>query len=273
MQQAGMELHAPSRWQCIDFISDLHLQADEALTFQAWCDYLRHTTADAVFILGDLFEVWVGDDVLSAPDGFEAQCAHALRLATARMGIYIMQGNRDFLMGEHLMQACGSTALSDPTVLIFGDQRWLLTHGDALCLDDTAYMQFRAQVRSPGWQNDFLNKPLAQRLELARQMRSQSEARKHTNAVFADVDTTAALEVLHSTNAKHMIHGHTHRPATHLMDTGHERIVLSDWDLCASPPRSGILRLTQTTGVPGESVFVERLSLSAAGRVSPKQKD
>ena len=267
-----MELHAPSHWKAVDFISDLHLQAGEALTFQAWCNYLHNTQTDALFILGDLFEVWVGDDVMGMQGGFESQCAQVLRETAARLDIYIMQGNRDFLMGGNLMQASGSIALPDPTVLTFAGQRWLLTHGDALCLNDTAYMQFRAQVRSPNWQHDFLGKPLAQRLEVARHMRSQSEARKQTNAL-ADVDSAAALSVLHAMNADHMIHGHTHRPATHLMADGHERIVLSDWDLAASPPRSEVLRLTSTSGAVERPARVERIAPLQAGPVSPRQTD
>lgn len=239
-----MELVAPSRWACVDFISDLHLQASEALTFQAWRHYLLHTTADAVFILGDLFEVWVGDDVLQSPEsGFEQQCAEVLRTAAAQRDIYILCGNRDFLMGPALMAACGCTLLEEPCALAFGGQRWLLVHGDAQCLDDTAYMQFRSMVRSPAWQRDFLAKPLAERIAIARGIRNQSEAQKRSDAVYADVDNLAAQQLLDAANAQHMVHGHTHRPARHGLDTGSERLVLSDWDLAARPSRAEVLRL------------------------------
>lgn len=256
-----MELQAPSRWRCIDVISDLHLQASEPLTLEAWSKYLRCTRADAVFILGDLFEVWIGDDILTAPDAdFEHQCVEMLRSAAARMDIYIMQGNRDFLMGPALMQAGHCTLLEDPTVVVFGQQRWLLTHGDSLCLDDTEYLQFRAQVRGPQWQQDFLDKPLSERMALARQMRAQSEARKRSGAFYADVNTSAALACLQAMHADHMVHGHTHRPGTHLMAVGHERIVLSDWDLGATPARAEVLRLQLQGQGPSASVTVQRIS-------------
>jgi UDP-2,3-diacylglucosamine hydrolase len=258
-----MELHAPSRWRCIDIISDLHLQESDSATFEAWRHYLEHTAADAVFILGDLFEVWVGDDVLTLTTGFEHRCAEVLRSAANRLDLFIMHGNRDFLMGPALMQACSATLLEDPAVLAFAGQRWLLTHGDALCLDDTAYMRFRAEVRSTPWQRDFLAKPLPQRLALARGMRTQSEALKHSDTVYADVDSAAANALLHANAADHMIHGHTHRPGKHALDAGRERLVLSDWDLRAQPPRAEVLRLR--ANATGHASTVERLPPAMAG--------
>ena len=239
-----MELHAPSHWQRVDFISDLHLQASEPLTFEAWRQYLGQTTADAVFILGDLFEVWVGDDVLANTASFEAECSRVLQQAAQRVPVYIMHGNRDFLMGEALMRACGATLLPDPTVLQIGSTRWLLSHGDALCLDDTEYQVFRAQVRSPEWQLAFLGQSLAGRQDIARSLRSQSEAKKHVETRYADVDTPAALQWLAADNALHLLHGHTHKPGFHTLDAAHDRTVLSDWDLGATPPRSEVLRLS-----------------------------
>ncbi|MEO7104829.1 MAG: UDP-2,3-diacylglucosamine diphosphatase, partial [Rhodoferax sp.] len=187
-----MELIAPSRWTCIDFISDLHLQPSDTLTLEAWSNYLLHTAADAVYILGDLFEVWVGDDAVSVDASFAQQCADVLRVAATRRSIYIMRGNRDFLIGPALMAACGCTLLDEPSVLSFASQRWLLVHGDAQCLDDTDYMRFRAKVRAPEWQFDFLAKPLAERLAFARDLRAQSEAHQRINTVYADVDFKAA---------------------------------------------------------------------------------
>lgn len=260
-----MELIAPSCWTCIDFISDTHLQASDALTFKSWRDYLCHTSADAVFILGDLFEVWVGDDVLSIAAGFERECADVLRSASARMDVYIMHGNRDFLMGPALMEACGCNLLVEPSVLSFAGQRWLLAHGDAQCLQDTDYMQFRAQVRSPEWQRDFLAKPLAERIALARGIRAQSEARKADEKVYADVDFGTASELLNTADARYMVHGHTHRPAKHALDKGRERLVLSDWDLCAQPPRAEVLRLRQATTRKSQHSFtIERIPPSMA---------
>ncbi len=238
-----MELQAPSPWQAIDFISDLHLQASEMKTLVAWQRYLQHTTADAVFMLGDLFEVWVGDDTVAVHDSFEQLCVRTLRAASQRMDIFILHGNRDFLMGHALMQATGVTLIPDPTVLSFAGRRWLLTHGDALCLADTAYLAFRAQVRSESWQSAFLAKPLAERQTLARQMREQSEARKQSTHEYADVDTEAALQWLQKFNAATMIHGHTHRPNHHALDVEHSRWVLSDWALDHVPTRADVLRL------------------------------
>lgn len=254
-----MELTAPSRWRYIDFISDLHLQASDPLTVEAWRTYLQQTTADAVFILGDLFEVWVGDDVLSLEAGFERRCADALRAAAGRLDLLMMCGNRDFLMGASLMAACGASLLEDPTVLSFAQQRWLLTHGDALCLDDADYMRFRAKARSTTWQQDFLSKPLPERMRLATAMRAESEAFKRADRVYADVDTQAANALLHSTRAEHMVHGHTHRPARHLLDAERERLVLSDWDLCATPARAEVLRLRRVPHGDAESFSVERI--------------
>lgn len=238
-----MELQAPSPWRVIDFISDLHLQASEVKTLAAWQHYLQHTTADAVFILGDLFEVWVGDDTVAVHDSFEQLCAQTLRAASQRLNIFILHGNRDFLMGDALMQAAGATLIPDPTVLSFAGQRWLLTHGDALCLADTAYLEFREQVRSECWQSAFLAKPLAERQALARHMREQSEARKRIPHAYADVDTNAALQWLRDFDAATMIHGHTHRPNHHALHAEHSRWVLSDWDLDHAPTRADVLRI------------------------------
>jgi UDP-2,3-diacylglucosamine hydrolase len=167
------ELIAAPTWRAIDFISDLHLQASELATFHVWQQYMQSTPADAVFILGDLFEVWVGDDALQC-GSFESQCADVIGQTAARVPLFFMHGNRDFLVGSALMDLCTARLLDDPTVLIFQGQRWLLSHGDALCIDDLPYMQFRAQVRSPEWQQAFLAKPLTERQAIARGLRQQS---------------------------------------------------------------------------------------------------
>ena len=263
-----MEIDAPSHWSCIDFISDLHLQASDLLTFLTWKNYLRGTQADAVFILGDLIEVWVGDDILSLQSGFEALCADVLSAASRRVDLYLMHGNRDFLMGSKFMDACGSTALDDPTVLTFASQRWLLTHGDAWCRDDAAYMQFREQVRGPQWQHAFLNKPLDERMDIAKSLRQQSDARKQTQTTYADVDAATANAQMASERASHIIHGHTHRPARHLMGQGSERLVLSDWDMAAMPPRGEVLRLRRSESGAAESFTVERIPPAMATRSS-----
>jgi UDP-2,3-diacylglucosamine hydrolase len=134
--------------------------------------------------------------------------------------------------------------LHDPTVLGFADRRWLLTHGDALCLADTDYMKFRSEVRDPGWQRDFLSRPLAQRKAIGSDLRRQSEERKGTGIEYAEVDAAAASAWLEAAGAQVLIHGHTHRPAEHPLGGGRSRMVLSDWDSSASPPRHEALRLT-----------------------------
>lgn len=251
------ELRAPAHWQAVDFISDLHLQAADPATFACWEHWLQRPPAeraDALFILGDLFEVWVGDDVLDAPDGdhctdhaFWRRCALALREHSRHTPVYFMVGNRDFLLGPAGLRACGMQGLSDPTVLDFHGQRWLLSHGDALCLADTDYLRFRDQVRHPDWQAAFLARPLAEREAVARNLRQQSEARKRLGgsdpSLWADVDADAARSWLRGADACGLIHGHTHHPANHDLGHGLQRVVLSDWDAMAHPPRTEVLRL------------------------------
>ncbi len=262
------ELNAPASWQAVDFISDLHLQASEPETFEAFERYLREPSpgpADALFILGDLFEVWVGDDVLDGPSPltdehrFQRDCAAALQAHSRRTPIYFLHGNRDFLFGPKALAASGMHSLNDPTVLVFQEQRWLLSHGDALCLEDTDYMRFREQVRQASWQNEFLAQPLAQRDAVARELRSQSEARKRRTgndpSLWADVDADAARAWLGHAHAHALIHGHTHRPADHALGHGLGRTVLSDWDAGATPPRAEVLRL--------DSLGLHRLPLCA----------
>ena len=236
------ELAAGPTWRVVDFISDLHLQASEPATFAAWRRFMASTDADAVFILGDLFEVWAGDDVLDVP-GFAAECGQVLREATALRPVFFLHGNRDFLVRDAFSRATGVQLLADPTVLAFAGQRWLLTHGDALCLGDTEYLKFRAMVRDPVFQDRFLAQPLAVRQHVAQSLRSESESRKQSGASYADVDRDEALAWLAAGDAGTMIHGHTHRPGDHRLDASHRRVVLTDWDLAAQPPRGEVLRL------------------------------
>ncbi|MDM7942465.1 MAG: UDP-2,3-diacylglucosamine diphosphatase [Hydrogenophaga sp.] len=247
-------LRAPAHWQAVEFISDLHLQAGERPTFDVWRAFLQRPApgrADALFILGDLFEVWVGDDVLQAQastdQAFWRECAQSLQDFSRHTPVFFMAGNRDFLLGAAGLKACGMQGLVDPTVLDFLGQRWLLSHGDALCLADTDYMDFRAQVRQPAWQRDFLARPLGERTSIARQLREQSEARKRDTAgdpgLWADVDTAAARADLQAAGARTLIHGHTHRPGEHALGDGLRRVVLSDWDVGAKPARAEVLRL------------------------------
>lgn len=247
----------------MDLISDVHLHAQEPDTAAAWVRLLREGDFDALFILGDLFEVWVGDDVLddrvpATPErDFVRQCVAALRDCTARRPVYLMPGNRDFLLDEDFHRRAGTTPLPDPCVLAWGAGRWLLTHGDAWCLDDHGYQRFRQEVRSPAWQADFLARPLAEREALARQMRATSQAHQAPTPSphgpgteigrpvegYADVDRATAEQALDGCGAQTLVHGHTHRPAQHPLSGGRTRLVLSDWDLSAVPPRAERLRL------------------------------
>ena len=238
------EMCAPDDWTCIDFISDLHLSANTPRTFDAFADFLHRTDAQAVFILGDLFEVWVGDDARYR--GFEARCAEALSDAASHRTVGFMAGNRDFLVGAEMLKACGVMALPDPTVLQAFGERVLLMHGDALCLSDLPYQRFRAEVRGEAWQRDFLARPLAERRKLARQIRTESQRRKLSQAAdqWFDVDCATAVRWMHEAGTPTLIHGHTHRPATETMAPGFVRWVLSDWDLDddTKAPRLEVLR-------------------------------
>jgi len=236
-------LDAPAHWQAVDLISDLHLQAGEPATFEAWRDWMDRTDADAVLILGDLFEVWVGDDVL-AHDPFAQACAEVLHRAAQRCQVGFMPGNRDFLVGPGFLQSCSVEPLTDPTVLHWRGRRIVLSHGDALCLDDEAYQRFRAVARTPKWQSDFLAKPLAERQAMAQAMRTQSEAHNQSMHSFADADVAMTLGWMQQADSTHLIHGHTHRPGSESLAPGFKRHVLSDWDLDHAD-RAEVLRLTR----------------------------
>ncbi len=245
------ELAASPTWQCIDFISDLHLQHSEPANFAAFERYLQNTPAQAIFILGDLFEVWVGDDVLNDPSAFESRCCRALRQCAQGKSIFFIHGNRDFLLGSACLQASGMQGLPDPTVLTVGSTRYLLSHGDALCLADTDYQHFRAQVRSSAWQQQFLAQPLRVRIGQARALRAQSEARKQQNQAWVDLDPTETQHWMQAAAAQHMVHGHTHEGVDHLLgSSAHHaqspglRHVLCDWHADAVPPRVQVLRLS-----------------------------
>ncbi len=238
------ELRADPGWRCIDLISDLHLQADRPLTFEAWRRFLMHTPADAVLMLGDVFDAWVGDDSRHA--GFEADCQQVLREASKQRFLGFMAGNRDFLVGDAMLADSAVHRLADPTLLLAFDRRWLLSHGDALCLADTDYQRFRQQVRDPSWQRQFLALPLDERRRRAQEMRDASIAHQAALAPghWSDVDDPAACDWLRSADAAVLVHGHTHRPALHAMAPGLQRHVLGDWEFDPSPQRARILRMS-----------------------------
>jgi UDP-2,3-diacylglucosamine hydrolase len=241
---ALFEFAAEPEWRCIEFISDLHLAADTPRTTARWARFLDETTADMVFILGDLFEVWIGDDART-PGSFAADAANVLADASRRRRLAFMAGNRDFLVGAELLRDGGMTALPDPTLLDAWGRRVLLTHGDALCLDDVAYQAFRTEVRSQAWRAAFLARPLAEREQLARAMRDASEASKRAQTTWADVDAAAAVTWMRATDSREMVHGHTHRAGSSVLAPGFTRHVLSDWDCDREPARAQVLRLTR----------------------------
>jgi len=237
-------LTARPQWQCVDLISDLHLQASQAQTFEAWRAHMHNTPANAVLLLGDVFEVWVGDDAV-ASDPFLQACAQVLRQASRRLTVGFMPGNRDFLVGPAFLNGCSVQSLQDPTVLIWDAQRIVLSHGDALCLADEAYQRFRAVARTPPWQTQFLAKPLHERLAMAQAMRAQSEAHNQSMSSFADADPAMTQQWLQACDSLHLVHGHTHRPADHLVENlpGARRQVLSDWHVADGLRRAQVLRL------------------------------
>jgi UDP-2,3-diacylglucosamine hydrolase len=240
-------------------ISDLHLCAQRPAVTQAFLHWLQTevATAEALYILGDFVEVWVGDDILADPQhGAEfLPIVQALRALSERgVKLYFMHGNRDFLIGAHFAQACGLQLLPDPTLLTFGETRILLSHGDALCTDDVAYQQFRSQVRTPQWQQAFLAQPLAARLAFAEQARQQSTQNKSKYGMdIMDVNPAAVSALLREYDYPNvLLHGHTHRPGRHQLEVdGHacERMVLGDWHdhaVCARWDQHGLQSYTLT---------------------------
>jgi UDP-2,3-diacylglucosamine hydrolase len=256
------EIQALDAWHCIDFLSDVHLQAQDIATFEAWQRYLQQTPANAVFILGDLFEVWVGDDT---PEPFAKQCLAQLDQLAQRANVYVMHGNRDFLLGTQHKYAF--ELIADPCVLDVSTtthrHRLLLSHGDAWCLDDHAYQDFRRQVRSPAWQHAFLAKTWDERAAIGRALRDQSQAQHEKTQVYADVDLNSALDALRTHDCQTLIHGHTHRPAVHALDEQHTRWVLSDWHAQSQPPRLEIIRW-QRALASSPTQGLERLAVLSA---------
>jgi UDP-2,3-diacylglucosamine hydrolase len=232
------------------FISDLHLHATRPLTTAAFFRFLAEDAPAAaqLFILGDLFEFWVGDDQLEH-DPLAADVAKRLAaLAESGTKISLMHGNRDFLIGERFAAAAHVTLLPDPTTVNLGGKPLLLMHGDTLCTDDVAYQQFRKQARDPAWQVSILNKPYAERVALAQAIRERSTTEKATKAEdIMDVTPATVAATFRAHGYIDMIHGHTHRPAKHQHEVDGRicnRTVLADWHDEAQYQRVGQLRST-----------------------------
>jgi len=238
-------LTLPADWAAVDFISDLHLSPALPRTCDAFADHLRNTDADAVFLLGDIFEVWIGDDALDRP--FEARCAELLAGTTQQRPVYLQHGNRDFLLGERFFDATGVKPLEDPVRLEFHGHALLASHGDELCIDDLPYQQFRQMVRNPQWRAQFLALPMQARLQMAGQARTESRENQagRDPITWADADAELARQWLETAGCTVLLHGHTHRPATEEREGGWQRWVLTDWDLDdARHPRAEVLRWT-----------------------------
>lgn len=222
------------------FISDLHLSAERPDLTARFAAFLADTAVSKVttlFILGDLFDAWIGDDDLAQP--FNAEICSLLRkLSDQGTQIFFIVGNRDFLMGDRFAQAAGLQRLDDMAKVCekvgAGDTAILIMHGDTLCTDDTDYQAFRQQVHTPAWQRDFLARPLAERRAEAAALRQKSRAAtKEKSQAIMDVNAEAVRQALAASGCRRLIHGHTHRPGCeHIMlaDGVAERWVLSDWD-------------------------------------------
>lgn len=226
------------------FISDLHLQASHPRTAEAFLRFMRDDAihAERLYLLGDIFEYWAGDDDLAEP--FHQQVVQAIRaVSDAGTQVYWLAGNRDFLVGPGFAEAAGLSLLEEPHLLEVGGRRIALVHGDAQCTADLKYMAFRAQVRDPAWQRQFLGMPLTQRKAIIAGLREGSrEAQAGQSYEIMDVTPEAVDAVFAQTGADVIIHGHTHRPAVH--EVGDKlRYVLPDWELDVEPVRGGWIEL------------------------------
>ena len=215
------------------FISDLHLSGERKNITDLFIKFLeqRASKADALYILGDLFEVWPGDDMIQ-PD-YESSITKMKQLADNGLPLFVMQGNRDFLMAEKFAEVSGATLIEDPTIIDLYGTPTLLMHGDTLCTDDIDYQKFRTMVRDPRWKQEFFAKPKEERLAMTTKYRkiSKNETAKKSIEIM-DVNQHTVEAVMLENNISQLIHGHTHRPAIHNFSVNGEskkRIVLGDW--------------------------------------------
>lgn len=228
------------------FVSDIHLHPSLPLTTEAFLYFLKQQapTAEKLFLLGDLFEYWAGDDDIAAP--YHQMIVHALRsVSDAGTQIFWIAGNRDFLIADRFADETGAQILADPSLITLSGIKLVVTHGDAQCTDDLSYIAFRKMVRQDEWQNTFLSRPLVERKEIIENMRKESDlGKKEKNMEIMDVNTDAIDQLFLDNQVKTIIHGHTHRPARHQHDSG-VRYVLPDWDCDTRylEPRGGWLEL------------------------------
>ncbi len=215
------------------FISDLHLHAERPGGIEQFLSFMRTEarTASAVYILGDLFEAWIGDD--DTDPGYAPIIAALADLRHEKVPCYFMHGNRDFLVGKRFAAATGCVLLDEWHVVEIAGERALLTHGDLLCTDDVSYQELRTMVRDPAWQREFLAKPLDERRAIVSELRERSKTETAAKpAEIMDVNQAAVEASLRKHGVSVLLHGHTHRPAVHEFVAGGEpatRIVLGDW--------------------------------------------
>lgn len=273
VRQSGFFYTALDGAESVCLLSDVHLHYAHPENFEAWVRCMHSGKAQAIVLLGDIFDVWIGDDLLTEQglSGVAAQrqqfaqaCVKVLRdVVEAGTAVYVMHGNRDFLLGLDFLRSTGCKWLPDPTVWqpqadsnqvqsaqeqIMAHGVW--SHGDALCLEDVAYQSFRQQVRSAEWQRDFLNRPIAERMQIADAIRVESQTTQAAMDSYADADVAMTRDWLQTAGANILIHGHTHRPAVHVLPDGKagaetsfsvdcaaaelRRYVLSDWEQATS---------------------------------------
>jgi len=215
------------------FISDLHLDPARPGIVDLFLQFLRGPVQDseALYILGDLFEVWIGDD--NGTSEYDAVMDGLRQCTNNGIPIFLMHGNRDFLLGDEFMGRTGCTLLADPTVINCTDEPILLMHGDTLCIGDKGYQDFRIQVRDQKWQQRFLSKTIAERKHIASDLRESSRtAVQDKTPEIMDVDPQAVEDAFRYHKVRYMIHGHTHRPGIHQLSVDGksvQRIVLGDW--------------------------------------------
>ncbi|MBZ5487776.1 UDP-2,3-diacylglucosamine diphosphatase [Halomonas aquamarina] len=221
-------------------VADMHLSSDTPEINQGFYRYLEHTAqgANALYILGDLFDAWIGDDLLDTPHPLGTVAHEVIQrlraLSDSGTAVYFCHGNRDFLLGERFITQCRATLLSDVQEVELEGMSVVLLHGDTLCTQDDAYMAFRRQSRDPQWQAQILAMPLEQRMELAKSLRMQSgDANAGKAEAIMDVTPQEVVAVMEHFGVTTMIHGHTHRPHVHELtveDVPAKRFVLGDWD-------------------------------------------
>jgi UDP-2,3-diacylglucosamine hydrolase len=217
----------------VHFISDLHLDPQQPQVVEGFLNYLESTAqkADALYILGDFFEAWIGDDFSNT---FTRQIIKALRSFNDRgIPVFFMHGNRDFLIGETFIEQTGCQLLGDPTEIDLFGRKALLMHGDTLCTDDIDYQNFRKTVRDPQWQIEFLGQSLEARLAIAQNLRAMSKEKTgQKKEQLMDVSASAVVRIMADHGVDLLIHGHTHRPAAHQLEVAGksaQRYVLGDW--------------------------------------------